>query len=37
MLKYLTTIRKRIEVSMSEWGMLRHSQMEEEIGKSMSL
>jgi hypothetical protein len=33
----LTAMKKRSEVYMSTWGMLRRSQMEEEIGKSLSL
>jgi hypothetical protein len=37
MLKDITSMRKRSEVYMSAWGMLRNSQMEEEIGKSLSL
>jgi hypothetical protein len=37
MLKDITAMRKRSEVCMSACGLLRQSQIEEEIGKSLSL
>jgi len=33
----IIVMRKISEVCMSAWGILRHSQMEEEKGKSLSL
>jgi hypothetical protein len=37
MLKDMKTMMNRLEFYISTWGMLRQIQMEEEIGKSMSL
>jgi len=37
MLRDITFMRKRSEVCMLAWGMLRQIQMEEEISRSMSL
>jgi hypothetical protein len=37
MLEDLTAMRKSSKVNVSAWGMLRHSQMEEEIGNGLSL
>jgi hypothetical protein len=37
LLKDIIAMRKRSKVFMSTWEMMRHSQIEEEIGRSLSL